>query len=56
MYLVGLGVGALGVPLAALIYRLTGGFSWLLLIEAGTATIIAGAAALLPKQMPRRSR
>ena len=52
MYLVSLGVGALGAPLAALIYRFSGGFSWLLLVNAGAAILIAGAAALLPSATP----
>ena len=56
MYLVGLGVGALGAPLAALIYRLSGGFSWLLLIDAAAAAMIAGAAALLPIEFNRKIR
>ena len=56
MYLVGLGVGALGAPLAALIYRLTGGFTWLFLVDAAAATVIAGAAALLPTEFHRKIR
>ena len=56
MYLVGLGVGALGAPLAALIYRLTGGFTWLFLIDAAAATVIVGAAVLLPKEFHRKNR
>ncbi len=56
MYLVGLGVGALGAPLAALIYHLSGGFTWLLVADAAAATAIAGAAFLLPVELHRKIR
>lgn len=56
MYFVSLGVGALGAPLAALIYRLSGGFSWLFLVDAAAMVMIAGAAALLPREFHRKNR
>ena len=49
-YLIGLGVGALGVPLIALVYRSTGDFTWLFAAYAAFALIVAVAAAFLPRE------
>ena len=56
MYLVSLGVGALGAPLVALTYSLSGGLTWLFLINAAAATIIAGVAVLLPEEFHHKKR
>ena len=45
---VGLGVGALGVPMVALVYRLSGDFPWLFVIYAALAFAMAVTATLLP--------
>jgi MFS family permease len=47
-YFVGLGVGALGVPMVALVYRLSGDFTWLFVIYAALAFAMAVTATLLP--------
>ena len=49
-YFVGLGVGALGVPAVALVYRLSGDFTWLFVIYGVLAAVMAGIATLLPRQ------
>ena len=50
MYFVGLGVGALGVPVVALVYRLSGDFTWLFVVYAVLAVAMAGIATRLPRQ------
>ena len=45
-FVLALGVGALGVPLVALIYDLTGGFAWLYLLLGIVAAVVS--AVLLP--------
>jgi len=52
-YLLALGVSALGVPLVGMLYDRTGDFGALFLILAAASTIIALAAAFLPRQGAR---
>ena len=51
-YVLSLGVSALVVPLIAILYEATGGFSALFLTMAGAAAIVAVAAVLLPRARP----
>jgi MFS family permease len=54
-YFVGLGVGALGVPMVALIYRLSGDFTWLFVAYAALAFAMAMIATLLPRRRDEKS-
>ncbi len=49
-FVVGLGVSALGIPMVALIYDLTGGFTWLFVILSGLALVVFAAGLMLPSE------
>lgn len=47
-FVLALGVGALAVPMVALIHELSGGFFWLFVVFGGLALVVAVAGSLLP--------
>ncbi len=49
-FVVGLGVSALGIPMVALIYDMTGGFTWLFVILSGLALVVFAAGLILPSE------
>jgi MFS family permease len=52
-FVLALGVGALAVPMVALIHELSGGFFWLFIVFACLALVVAVAGSLLPRdRMP----
>ncbi len=53
MYALGLGVGALGVPLVVLVHGASGGFAWLFVVYAALALAIAAAVLFLPGERAR---
>jgi MFS family permease len=52
-FVLALGVSAAGVPLVGRIYDATGGFWWVFVVMAGTAALVALAAAFLPAERRR---
>jgi MFS family permease len=52
-FVLSLGIGAMAVPMVALIHELSGGFYWLFVVLGALAIVVVSAGLLLPKQGTR---